>query len=307
MFTLNNYKKIAAVGIAITFSIPAFSKDELRVCLQEDSAPYSYKIKTEKKGFDVDLVSEIAKKMDRTLKLVWFEGEVERESSDALDANALLSKGKCDLVSGYALFEGSLGRPPVEKSRLPDIEGEPRSKKWITLGVLTASTPYLNAPFTILTNQNSGINEDISDLRELKGYKLAGLHGTLPHLIMMSSNKGYLANDLNNLRWVDDIYGRLDEGNFDAILTELHKFEHYQQLNVAEGIKRTKYRHPLSFNLGFVALEEKSELLRQVNLQIHKMLKSGDIEKISQRNGISYVAPTRPYVLRRDVLMSYLF
>jgi len=78
--------------------------EKLNICLDVDSAPYSYIQDGKEKGFDLDLATKIANEMDRELNVTWFEGEVERETSDAVDANALLSKGKCDLVGGFALF-----------------------------------------------------------------------------------------------------------------------------------------------------------------------------------------------------------
>lgn len=299
--------------VSVVFSLTALvssyvsAQEKLNICLDEDSAPYSYKHKSIEKGFDLDLAKRIANEMDRELNITWFEGENEKESSDALDANALLSKGKCDLVGGYALFEGSLGEASIDKARLPDIGGERRSKEWIKLGTLIASIPYVNSPFTVLVNNNSGINlNDIDELSKLKGYNLAGLHGTLPHLLLMSYNDGSLADDMNNLRYVDDIYGRLNNGDFDAILTELHKYEFFESINNPAGISKTKYYHPLSFNIGFVALKEKASLLREVNMHINKIIKSGEIASISAKNHLTFIKPKTPHILKRSTLMNLL-
>ena len=303
---------IKVLKVSVVFSLTTIvssyvsAQETLNICLDEDSAPYSYKHKAKEKGFDLDLAKKIADEMDRELNVIWFEGENEKESSDALDANALLSKGICDLVGGYALFEGSLGEPSIEKARLPDIDGKRRSKEWIRLGNLIASTPYINSPFTVLVNKKSGINLNIDELSKLKGYDLAGLHGTLPHLLLMSHKNGYLADDMNNLRWVDDIYGRLDNGDFDAILTELHKYEYYESVNNPNGILKTKYYHPLSFNIGFVTLKEKASLLSEINMHINKMIKSGEISSISANNHLTYIKPNTPHILKRDTLMDFL-
>jgi ABC-type amino acid transport substrate-binding protein len=306
MRVIKAFKVSVVLSITVLASSYVSAQEKLSICLDQDSAPYSYKYKGTARGFDLDLAKKIADEMDRELNVIWFEGENEKESSDALDANALLSKGLCDLVGGYALFEGSLGEPSIEKARLPDIDGEKRSKEWVHLGSLMASTPYVNSPFTVLVNKKSGINLSIDKLSKLKGYNLAGLHGTLPHLLLMSHKNGYLADDMNNLRWVDDIYGRLNSGDFDAILTELHKYEYYESVNNPDGISKTKYYHPLSFNIGFVTLKEKVSLLREVNMHINKIIQSGEIASISANNHMTYIKPSTPSLLTRDTLMNFL-
>jgi len=299
-------KVSAAITVSTLLSPYVIAQDTLNICLDEDSAPYSYQHKGKGKGLDLDLAKKIAKEMDKELKVIWFEGENEKESSDALDANALLSKGLCDLVGGYALFEGSLGEASIEKARLPDIDEQKRSKEWIELGKLVATTPYINSPFSVLAHKKSGIDTNIAELSQLKGYDIAGLHGTLPHLLLMSYKNGFLADDMNNLRWVDDIYGRLDAGDFDAILTELHKYEYYEATRNPNGIVKTRYYHSLGFNIGFVALAEKESLLREVNRYINKFTQSGEIAAMSASHNLTYIQPMMPYVLKRDTLMKHL-
>ena len=167
-------KVSAAITVSTLLSPYVIAQDTLNICLDEDSAPYSYQHKGKGKGLDLDLAKKIAKEMDKELKVIWFEGENEKESSDALDANALLSKGLCDLVGGYALFEGSLGEASIEKARLPDIDEQKRSKEWIELGKLVATTPYINSPFSVLAHKKSGIDTNIAELSQLKGYDIAG-------------------------------------------------------------------------------------------------------------------------------------
>lgn len=306
MRVIKTFKVSVVLSITALASTYVSAQEKLNICLDVNSAPYSYKQKGKEKGFDLDLAKKIADEMDRELNVIWFEGEVERESSDAVDANALLSKGKCDLVGGYALFEGSLGEATIEKGMLPDIDGEKRSKEWVQLGSLMASTPYINSPFSVLVNKKSGTNQNIDKLSKLKGYVLGGLHGTLPHMLLMSHNNGYLADDITSLRWVDDIYGGLNNGDFDAILTELHKYEYYESVNNPEGILKTKYYHPLSFNIGFVSLKEKESLLREINVYINKLIQSGEIASISANNHMTFIEPSTPHILTRDTLMNFL-
>ena len=54
-------------------------------------------------GFDVLLAQAIADRLGRPLTIQWFESKLDEDSSPQLEANALLSDGRCSLVGGYAL------------------------------------------------------------------------------------------------------------------------------------------------------------------------------------------------------------
>jgi len=61
-------------------------------------------------------------------------------------------------------------------------------------------------------------------------------------MLLMTHKNGYLAGDINDLRLVDDIYGGLNNGDFDAILTELHKYEYYESVNNSKSnIKKLNF------------------------------------------------------------------
>src|SRR6478752_10095893 len=84
----------------------------LRVCLDEDRPPLSSHPRGKPgSGFDVLLAQAIADRLGRPLTIQWFESKLDEDSSPQLEANALLSDGRCSLVGGYALTTDSLVEP----------------------------------------------------------------------------------------------------------------------------------------------------------------------------------------------------
>ena len=93
-------------------------------------------------GFDVALAGAIAQQLDRPLKIQWFESKLDEDFSPALEANALLSDGRCSLVGSYALTKDFLVVPGVKTAKLPDFDGATiadRRGRRVPLGVLTPS------------------------------------------------------------------------------------------------------------------------------------------------------------------------
>ena len=86
------------------------AEEPLKVCLDENLPPFSahHRGKPDT-GFDVALAQAIADRLGRPLKIQWFESKLDEDSSPALEANALLSDGRCSLVGGYALTQGLAG------------------------------------------------------------------------------------------------------------------------------------------------------------------------------------------------------
>ena len=132
----------------------ARAADELlKVCLDENLPPLSVHHRGKPdSGFDVALAQAIAERLGRPLKIQWFESKLDEDSSPALEANALLSDGRCSLVGGYALTKDSLVVPGVKTAKLPDFEGATRAdrRRRVPLGVLAPSQPYIYSPLTVV-------------------------------------------------------------------------------------------------------------------------------------------------------------
>ncbi|HYB83385.1 MAG TPA: hypothetical protein VED43_17465, partial [Mycobacterium sp.] len=142
----------AALLLIATAVAPAFGQDTLRVCLNQDVPPYSVHRNNADSGFDLAVAEAVARRLGRSLTVQWFESKLDEDSSSALEANALLSDGRCDLVGGYPLIKDALGKPGFETARLPDFEGAKPSdrRRRVTLGTLVPTKPYHLAALTVV-------------------------------------------------------------------------------------------------------------------------------------------------------------
>ena len=69
------------------------------------------------------LAQAVADRLGRPLKIQWFESKLDEDSSPQLEANALLSDGRCSLVGGYALTTDSLVKPGLKTATLAGFRG----------------------------------------------------------------------------------------------------------------------------------------------------------------------------------------
>ncbi|MGY3503340.1 ABC-type amino acid transport substrate-binding protein [Bradyrhizobium sp. USDA 4471] len=149
--------------------------DPLSVCLDEDRPPLSahHKGKPDS-GFDVLLAHAIADRLGRPLRIQWFESKLDEDSSPQLEANALLSDGRCSLIGGYALTTDSLVKPGMKTARLPDFSGATRDdrRRRVALGVLAPSQPYVYSPMTVVLGPKAR-DRKIGDIGDLAGLRLA--------------------------------------------------------------------------------------------------------------------------------------
>ena len=113
----------------------------LAVCMSEDNAPLSMARKGKLSGFDVAMAEAVAQELGRPLKLVPFESELESDANFAIEVNALLSAGVCDLVSGFPLLSADLAKPVRTSAKTPDFPGakRPPERPLIPLGKLVAT------------------------------------------------------------------------------------------------------------------------------------------------------------------------
>jgi hypothetical protein len=109
-----------AIVLPMAAMTPARAADEpLKVCLDENLPPLSaHHDGKPDSGFDVALAQLLAGRLGRPLLIQWFESKLDEDSSPALEANALLSDGRCSLVGSYALTQDSLVEPRVKTAKL---------------------------------------------------------------------------------------------------------------------------------------------------------------------------------------------
>ncbi|WP_298275385.1 transporter substrate-binding domain-containing protein [uncultured Bradyrhizobium sp.] len=278
--------------------------DPLKICLDEDLPPLSahHRGKPDS-GFDVALAQAIAERLGRPLKIQWFESKLDEDSSPALEANALLSDGRCSLVGGYALTKDSLVVPGVATAKLPDFDGATREdrRRRIPIGVLAPSRPYIYSPMTVLLGPNARHrikDRKITDIGDLAGLRLAIESGTLGDAILMTFDKGKLIDDITHLvPGRSDLLGELERGEYDATLLDLRRFDAYRASHPDTKITASGYYYPIGANRGYVALETDKALLDAVNAALEELQNKGIIAQLGQAAGLTWLAPREPAVL----------
>jgi ABC-type amino acid transport substrate-binding protein len=294
-------------------AVPAIAAgDVLSVCLDEDLPPLSAHHRgMPDSGFDVALAGAVAGRLGRPLKIQWFESKLDEDSSPALEANALLSDGRCSLVGSYALTKDSLVVPGVKTAKLPGFEGGTGAdrRRRVPLGVLAPSQPYIYSPLTIALGPK-GIEKGIEKAHEKAGGRgiagvgdLAGLRigiesGTLADAILMTFDQGRLIDDITHLvPGRDDLLGALDRGDFDATLLDLRRFDAYRAAHPHTRLAASGYFYPIGANRGYVGLASDPDLLVAVNKALSDLQAAGTIAELGQAAGLTYLPPREPAIL----------
>ncbi len=292
----------AAAALIAAFTLPARAAGEvLKVCLDEDLPPLSahHRGKPDS-GFDVALAGAIAQRLDRPLKVQWFESKLDEDSSPALEANALLSDGRCSLVGSYALTKDSLVVPGVKTAKLPDFDGATiadRRGRRVPLGVLTPSQPYLYSPLTAILGAKAH-DRHIAGIGDLKGLRIGIESGTLADAILMTFDNGRLIDDITHLvPGRDDLLGALERGDLDATLLDLRRLDAYRLAHPGSKIAASGYYYPIGVNRGYVGLASDPELLVAVNKALSDLQGAGAITGLAQAAGLTYLPPREPAVL----------
>jgi ABC-type amino acid transport substrate-binding protein len=281
--------------------------DALRVCLNEDAAPYSVRHNGGGAGFDLAVAEALARRLGRPLEVEWFESKLDEDSSGALEANALLSDGRCQLVAGYPLTEDALGKPGAETARLPDFDGAKPAdrRRRIRLGTLQASKPYHFAPLTIVLG-GAAVGKPIASLGDLDGVAIGVEGGTLSDTILMSFGDGRLIDRITHLvPGRGQLWTSLERGDFDAALVPLHRFDAYRAEHADTKLRPSGYLYPIGFNIGFVGLARDDRLMADVDAALALLLSSGEIAGLAPKAGMTYLPPRAPDV-QKHLLLSDL-
>jgi ABC-type amino acid transport substrate-binding protein len=278
--------------------------DVLSVCLDEDLPPLSAHHRgMPDSGFDVALAGAVAGRLGRPLKIQWFESKLDEDSSPALEANALLSDGRCALVGSYALTKDSLVMPGVKTAKLPGFEGGTGAdrRRRVPLGVLAPSQPYLYSPLTIALGPK-GIEkargQNIAGVGDLAGLRIGIESGTLADAILMTFDHGRLIDDITHLvPGRDDLLGALDRGDVDATLLDLRRFDAHRAAHPDTRLAASGYFYPIGVNRGYVGLASDPDLLVAVNKALSDLQTAGTIAELGQAAGLTYLPPRGPAIL----------
>jgi ABC-type amino acid transport substrate-binding protein len=291
----------AAVVCMAVFTAPAATAGEaLRVCLDENLPPLSAHHRgVPDSGFDVALAQAVAARLGRPLEIQWFESKLDEDSSPALEANALLSDGRCSLVGSYALTRDALVVPGVKTAKLPDFEGATRDdrRRRVPLGALAPSQPYLHSPLTVALGPKAR-ERRIAGVGDLAGLRIGIESGTLADAILMTFEKGRLIDDITHLvPGRDDLLGALDRGDFDATLLDLRRLDAYRAAHPDLRIAASGYFYPVGANRGYVGLTSDPALLVAVNKALADLQAAGTAAGLARTSGLTYLPPREPAIL----------
>ena len=301
---------LAASGVTVLLmaatALPAIAADDvLKVCLDEDLPPLSshHRGKPDS-GFDVVLAQAVADRLGRSLKIQWFESKLDESSSPALEANALLSDGRCVLVGSYVFTKDSLVVPGIKAAKLPDFEGATRDdrRRRVPLGVLAPSQPYVYAPLTVVLGEKAR-GRKISGVGDLAGLRIAIESGTLGDALLMTFEKGRLIDDITHLvPGRADLLGELDRGEFDATLLDLRRFDAYRAAHPDARLAASGYYYPIGVNRGYVGLAGNPPLIVAVNRALSDLQAAGTIADLAKAAGLTYLPPVQPAILGDELL-----
>ncbi len=271
--------------------------DALSVCVAEGNAPYAARAKGTAAGFDVALAAAVAARLHRPLKLLWYEVELEKETSPSLEVNALLSAGLCELAAGYMLYAPALGAPAAASARPPDHDGAKpkRQRERVKLERLIASEPYQASALTVVLRPGLE-GAPVRSLADLQALRTGTVAGSLAGSILTLFRDGALRNQLVSLGWRDDPLRELEAGRFDATLIELNRLDAYRMRNAGTRLADTGYLLPLRFNLGYAALESRRELVESVNAILRELQAQGRLSDIARESGLTHVPARAPFV-----------
>ena len=168
--------------------------------------------------------------MGQHLAIQWYESKLDAEASAAVEANALLSDGRCNLVAGYPLVKDALGKPGVETARLPGFTGaQPADRRRrVELGTLMPTKPYHFAGLTVVLGEKAK-GRRVAGLADLEGLNLTVEVGTLGDAVLMSFDHGRFVSKIAHVApGRDQLFVSLEGGEADATLIPVHRFDAYR-------------------------------------------------------------------------------
>jgi ABC-type amino acid transport substrate-binding protein len=269
----------------------------LVVCVSADNPPLSSLVKGQPRGLDLRIAQAAAAQLSRTLKVVPFETEYEKESSLAHEVNALLSSGVCDAASGFPLLTGDLGPPSRATARTPDYPGAKRKRErpFVPLGTLVGSRAYYAAALGIVLREPG---QGIASLADLGDRRLGAVSGTLASAVAMTWHAGALRPHLVSLGQHEDALSLLaaPAPPFDAAMVPLAMFDGWKLAHPGAPLVAAAWRRPIGVNLGFVTLASASEVRAALDSVIARSLAEGQLARWASEEGVTWVAPIAPEV-----------
>ena len=212
-----------------------------------------------------------------------------------MEANALLSDGRCALLGSYVFTRDSLVVPGLKTAKLPDFDGATVAdrRRRVPLGVLTPSQPYIYSTLTVVLGAKAH-DRHVADIGDLTGLRIAIESGTLADAILMNFGKGKLIDNITHLvPGRSDLLGSLERGEFDATLLDARRLDAYRVEHRDSQLAATGYYYPLGANRGYVGLGNDPALLA-VNKALSDLQAKGTIAELARAAGLTYLLPREP-------------
>ncbi len=277
------------------------------MCLDANVPPWSMYDGAKGGGFDLAVADAVALRVGRKLAVQWFETKPDPDDSTTLAVDALLSDGRCRLVGGYPLVESALGKPGMKSVRMPDFVGaRPADRgRSVELGTLVPSQAYHFAALTVVLS-GAAAAARITDLASLGGLKLGVEGGTFADAVLMLFDDGRFVNQIAHvIPGRGELLPRLEQGQYDATLVELRRFDAYRATHPGTRLMPSGYYFPIGFNIGFIGLSTDGDLIEQINRAVADMLEEGELPALARTAGVTYLLPHQPNV-SPDVTLSEL-
>ena len=297
-FRLRLHCFLAFFSIPLAAATPASADGTLRVCLEQNLPPLSFRHENTAYGFDFTVAQAVASRLGREIAIQWFESEVDKDSNPSLKANALLSDGHCQVIAGYPLFASALGVPKAERSMLPGYEGAKREdrRRWVPLNELIASIGYRFAPLGVVLTPKMA-SRQIKSLGDLKDLRLVVEEGTLADAVLMTYGGGILIDRIEHVAPGQAVFEKIEHGDYDATLVDLHRLDAHHAQHQGSKLTWSGYYHSIGFNTGFVGLASEAPLITELNAAIGEMLAKQELPALAQAAGLTYLPPRQPDVL----------
>ena len=217
------------------------------------------------RGFDIDIMSQIAAKESLNLDIYWAEQKMRGGLGKALRHSIM--KGRCDIYMGIANSDSS--REEIEEKNL------------------VFTIPYLGVGYVPIANPEV---EDFKDLEEIKGkYK--------PGVAMATAIDGYLFyNGFERDLWArnpTEIDGVAKQEISMALVmsTQLAKARLKYKDAPFRVIRSFKPPAELRWNVAAVIRGGDDELLALINKHLDEMMSDGTIAEIVEKYNIPYFKP----------------
>ena len=268
----------------------------VRVCLPEDSAPYSAKESGQGRGLDLDILKAAAERIGRTFEPVWFESRYDKEGNLSLEARALLAAGVCDLVAGMPLYEPHLAPMIAEKARTPDYPGAKplRQRPWQTLVPVTGGAPYRATALALIAREEQ--DASVSAFEALKGRPVAVRAGSMASLALGGWHSGAIASSIRGFNVREDVIGALAGRQADFALVDIAAWDRYRTAHSGTTLRRTAFDYPVKVNIGLLARSTDEILLREMESALAAGQAVGSSGTSATAAGATWIAPVKPIV-----------